>query len=153
MVFFFLSFFLSFFFFWLILNFISHFFKDFIYLFFRERGREGKRGRETSVCGCLFHAPYWGLGLQPRHVPSLGIEPATLWFAGCQSVHWATPHRLNFLFDSEQFHYDVPWHSFFMVGVCWVSWIYSFLFSSTFFSYYVFKYFLCFFHPLGTSAT
>ena len=43
----------------------------FIY-FFRERGREGrKRGRETSMRGCLLHAPYWGPGPQPRHVPWL----------------------------------------------------------------------------------
>ena len=30
---------------------------------FRERGKEGerrKRGRETSVCGCLLRTPYWG---------------------------------------------------------------------------------------------
>ena len=32
--------------------------------------REGReRGRETFMCGCLSHAPYWGPGLQPRHVP------------------------------------------------------------------------------------
>ena len=33
-----------------------NFFKDFIYLFLDRR--EG--GRETSVCGCLLHAPHWG---------------------------------------------------------------------------------------------
>ena len=48
---------------------------DFIYLFL-ERG-EG-RERVTSMCGCLLCAPYWGPGLQPRHVPCLGIELATL---------------------------------------------------------------------------
>ena len=53
--------------------------------------REGKGGRETSMCGCLSQAPYWGPGLQPRHVPWLGIEWATLWFAGQRSIHWATP--------------------------------------------------------------
>ena len=37
--------------------------KDFIY--FRGEGRE----RETSMCGCLLCTPYWGPGLQPRHVP------------------------------------------------------------------------------------
>ena len=25
--------------------------------------------------GCLLCAPYWGPGLQPKHVPSLGIKP------------------------------------------------------------------------------
>ena len=29
-------------------------FKDFIYLFFREGKGERKRGRETSMCGCLW---------------------------------------------------------------------------------------------------
>ena len=45
-----------------------NFFKDFIYLFL-ERGEGKERARETSVCGCLLHAPYWGPGRQPRHVP------------------------------------------------------------------------------------
>ena len=31
--------------------------------------REGKRGREPMMCGCLSHAPTWGPGLQPTHVP------------------------------------------------------------------------------------
>ena len=54
--------------------------KDFIYLFLgREEGRK-KRGRETSMCGCLSPAPHWGPGPQPRPVPWLGIEPVTLWF-------------------------------------------------------------------------
>ena len=49
--------------------------------------REGKggrnKGKETSVCGCLWRGPHWGPGLQPRHVPLLGIKPATLWFTAC----------------------------------------------------------------------
>ena len=64
--------------------------KDFIYLFVRERGRKGER--ETSSCGCLSCAPYWGPGLQPKHAPWLGIELMTLSFACCL-VHWATPAR------------------------------------------------------------
>ena len=43
--------------------------------------------------GCLSRVPTWGPGPQPRHVPWLGIEPATLWFAGWHSIHWATPAR------------------------------------------------------------
>ena len=43
--------------------------KYFVYLFL-ERGKGGrKRGRETSMCGCLSLAPCWGSGLQPRNVP------------------------------------------------------------------------------------
>ena len=69
---------------------LESFFKHFM---FRERGREWKRGRETSMCGCLSHALCWGPGLQLRHVPWLGIIPATLWFTGWCSIHWATPAR------------------------------------------------------------
>ena len=65
--------------------------KVFSFLFLETEGKGGrKRGRGT-MCGCLSHAPYWGLGPQPRHVPSLGIEPVTLWFASWHSTHWATP--------------------------------------------------------------
>ena len=71
------------------------FFKDFIYLIL-ERGEGKEKGRETSMCGCLLRAPYWGPGLHPRHVPWLGIEPVTLWFAGQCSIHWATPVRAIF---------------------------------------------------------
>ena len=49
------------------------FFLGFIYLLL-ERGEEREKGRETSMCrsyviSCLSHAPNWGSGLQPRHVP------------------------------------------------------------------------------------
>ena len=54
-----------------------------MYVFiFREGKGWKKRGRETSMCGCLSRAPYWGPGLKPRHVPCLGIKPVTLWLAG-----------------------------------------------------------------------
>ena len=43
------------------------------------------------LIGCLSHAPSWGPGLQPRHVPRLGVEPAPLWFAArAQSIE---PHQ------------------------------------------------------------
>ena len=60
-------------------------------------GREGKGGRkrkrETSMCGCLSCVPHWGPGLQSRHVLWPGIKPATLWFIGPCSIHWATPAK------------------------------------------------------------
>ena len=55
---------------------LLNFFKKRFYLFILREW--GGRGRETSMCGCLLCAPYWGPGLQPRHVPCLGIELATL---------------------------------------------------------------------------
>ena len=75
---------------------IGHLKKYFIYLFL-ERGERRKKGRETSMCkgniGCLSHAPSWGPGPQPRHVPWLGIEPVAFQFTGWCLVHWATPAR------------------------------------------------------------
>ena len=67
------------------------FLKKYFLNLFLERGRE----RETSMCGYLTHAPYWGPGPQPRHVPWLGIEPETLWFTGWCLIHWATPARTH----------------------------------------------------------
>ena len=49
------------------------------------------------MCGCLLRTPYWGPGRQPRHVPWLGRELVTLWFAGLRSIHWATPARAHCL--------------------------------------------------------
>ena len=77
--------------------FISHtsFFlkKDFLYLFLERReGREKDRER-TSMCGCPLHAPYRGPGLQPRHVPWLGIEPMILCFTDPCLIHWVTSAR------------------------------------------------------------
>ena len=69
------------------------FFTFYLIIFFRERKEGRKRGRETSMCGCFSHIPNWGRDPQPRHVPWLGIEPATLWFTGQHSIHWATPAR------------------------------------------------------------
>ena len=40
-----------------------------ILLILREGKEERKKGRETSMCGCLPHTLHWGPGPQPRHVP------------------------------------------------------------------------------------
>ena len=76
---------------------IFYFFLRFYLFIFREGKGGWKRERETSMCGCLPHTPYWGPGPQPRHVPWLGIELETLWLAGQHSIHWATPARANIL--------------------------------------------------------
>ena len=74
------------------------FLKDFIYLFLESgEGREKERERNI-LCGCLSHTPYLGPDLQPRHMPQLGIEPATHWFTGLCSIHWATPAGLFSLY-------------------------------------------------------
>ena len=73
-----------------------------ILFIFREReGRE--RGRETSMCERHMDrlpptGPQLGPGPQPRHVPRLGIEPATLWFTGQHSIHSATPATATTVF-------------------------------------------------------
>ena len=62
-----------------------------IYLFIsRNRGREGERqgGREKHQCVVASQAPPTGdLDHNPGMCPRLGIEPATLWFAGWHSIH------------------------------------------------------------------
>ena len=52
------------------------------------------------MCGCLSHAPYWGPGRQPRHVPRLEIEPATLWFirAALNPLSHTSQGRVSTLF-------------------------------------------------------
>ena len=75
------------------------------YLFIFREG-EGRKGRkETSMCGCLSCAPYRGPGLQPRHVPWLGIKSAALWLAGPHSVHWTTLAMADFTLINN--HYNI----------------------------------------------
>ena len=73
------------------------FYISFIYFFktsFLDRGQGREKERKRNrMCGCLSRVPYWEPGLQPRHVPWLGIKLASLWFAGQCSIHWATPAR------------------------------------------------------------
>ena len=65
---------------------------------FREGGKGGRKsGRETSMCGCLSRAPYWGPGPQPRHVPWLGFELIT------PLVHRLAPNSLSHTSQGYQF--------------------------------------------------
>ena len=73
-------------------------FKKILFIYFRQRGKEGEREGEKHQRVVASHTfPPLGTwpGPQPRHVPWLGIEPATLWFTGQHSVHWATPARAH----------------------------------------------------------
>ena len=57
-----------------------------------ERRREGEREREISI-GCLSHASYQGPGLQLRHMPPLGIEPATFYFSSRTGTQATEPQE------------------------------------------------------------
>ena len=73
---------------------------SFLKKIFREGKGWRKRGRETSMCGCLSSTTQQGPGPHPRHVPWLWIELTTLWSAGAHSIHWAIPTRadkINFI--------------------------------------------------------
>ena len=75
---------------------INFFFLRF-YLFLDRKGGR-KRGRETSMCGCLSHAPPLWTWPTTRHVPCLGRKPATFWVTGHCSIYWVTPARAQVLF-------------------------------------------------------
>ena len=86
----------------MILTTIDFLFFKILFIYFQREGKGGrKRGRTTSMCGCPPHAPHWGPGLQPRHMPWPGIKPVTLWFTGQCSIHWATPARATVDFQAE----------------------------------------------------
>ena len=76
--------------FFFIFQFSFFFKKSFIYFWERGEGRE----RNTNVWLPL-RWPRWEPGPQPRHVPWLGIQPATLWFTGWHSIQRATPARVQ----------------------------------------------------------
>ena len=59
----------------------------YLFIFWEEEGRR-KKGRDTSICGCLLHTPYWGPDWASNRLPR--------GFAGQHSIHWATPARAIF---------------------------------------------------------
>ena len=65
-----------------------------MYLFL-EKGKGRKKERDRNIEVWNIHElplvrPLLGTWPQPRHMPLLGIEAATLWFAGWLSIHWPT---------------------------------------------------------------
>ena len=67
----------------------------FIYSFIYLEGEGGRKGekRPCVVASCVPH--HQGPSRQPRHVPWPGTQPATRWFRGQRSIHWATPVRVR----------------------------------------------------------
>ena len=74
------------------------FLKILFYLFL-ERGERKEKERERNINVWLpLIQPHWGPGLQPRHVPWLGIEPATFWFtARTQTTELYQPEHTTIL--------------------------------------------------------
>ena len=65
--------------------------KGFYLFIFWERSERRGKDREINSYQLPLSHPQLGTGLQPRHVPWLGIESATLWLeAGAQSTE---PHQ------------------------------------------------------------
>ena len=80
------------------------FLRFYLFILDRGEGREKDKERNINVWLPLVH-PLLGTwsGLQPRHVPWLGIKMATLGFADRCSIHWDTPSRAKI------FILEVPW--------------------------------------------
>ena len=55
------------------------------------------------LIGCPLHAPNWVPSPQTRHVPWLGTKPATFWFAGWCSIHWATSTKALCSFNTGKY--------------------------------------------------
>ena len=67
-----------------------NFFKKILFIYFwREQKGGRKRVREISI-SCLSYMLNQEPSLQPRHVPWLGIQLATLHFARRRPTHWTT---------------------------------------------------------------
>ena len=64
------------------------------YLFLEKE--KGRRKRETSMCGCLLCAPYWGPGPQPRPDWESNWRPFGLQ-AGAQPMEPRQPGRTGLL--------------------------------------------------------
>ena len=111
---------------------IISFFKRFYLFIFRERGRRDKERkkhrcmRDTSI-SCLLHAPNRGPGLQPRHVPWLGVEPATFQFTGQHSVRWATLARARQRFLARTMNICLPCIFYFYVFIIDGTWYWFYI--------------------------
>ena len=73
------------------------FFLRFYLFIFRRRGWEGESKGEKHLWATTHMCSVRGPNLQPRHVLSLGIEPATLWLAWQCPTNWATLARAGIM--------------------------------------------------------
>ena len=71
-------------------------FKRFYLFIFRQRGREGERGRETLMCGCLSSTPYWGPGPHPGMCPDWESNQQP--FGSQASTQSSEPHQPRLYF-------------------------------------------------------
>ena len=77
--------------------------KDFIYLFLkRGEGKEKERERSINVWLPLTH-PMLGTWFTTQACALTGNQPATLWFTGWHSIHWAAPARALFFLIKRTF--------------------------------------------------
>ena len=76
-----------------------------ILFIFREGKGGRKRGRKTSMCGCLPLTSYWGPGLQPRHVP--------------QTNNWTGDPLVRRLVLNPLSHTSQGWRLYFLHALFW----------------------------------
>ena len=121
------------------------FFLKIVFTLLLDRGEdwEKEREKETSICSCFSHAPYWGPGLQPRHVPWLGInwisrqpcgsqagtqstdlhQPGPLiclWF-GCPPVSCTSPSFFGHVLNSQPLYSFPQFKKYFDARLCSLS--------------------------------
>ena len=84
--------------------------KIYIYLFFRERVREGKREREKHWC--LLYVPWSVTNPKPRHVFQPGIELVTFCFVGWHlSYTGQGPH--SFYYSPKKYNFPLETYFYF----------------------------------------
>ena len=109
----------------------------YIYLFL-ERGEGREKKRETSMCDCLSCTPYWRPGLQPSHMPWLGINWGPF---GLQAITQSSePHQPGLEMSFLKYHIEETW--FFLSRVIpvlvWISTSFVFMSNTPLYGYSMF---------------
>ena len=64
------------------------FFFKISFIYFKREGKgKRKKGKETSACGRLLHAPYWGTWPTTQACAPTGNQLATCWFTDPRLIH------------------------------------------------------------------